>query len=165
MAGKIYPLHCVHKMNDMSKRLLWALLPLVLAACAKPTGFNYMGVRNLKVMSFGLKESTVAASVEYYNPNRFPVTMKEGEVDVYVNDNFFGKSTLDSTIHVPQKDTFFIPVLLKVDMKNTGLGVLQNLLSGSDSVKVKLDGKAKIGRGGIFINFPIRYEGMQKIRF
>jgi hypothetical protein len=56
-------------------------------------------------------------------------------------------------------------VVLKVDMNNTAMGLLQNLMTGSDSVRVKLDGKARIGRGGIFINFPIRYEGMQKIRF
>ena len=29
----------------------------------------------------------------------------------------------------------------------------------------KLTGSAKIGRGGLFINWPIRYEGMQKIQF
>jgi LEA14-like dessication related protein len=165
LAGKIYPLHCVHKLNNMFKKLLWTLLPVLLVACAKPTGFDYLGVKNLKVLSFGLKESTVAADVEYYNPNKYPVTMKAAEVDVYVNNNFFGKSTLDSTIVIPKKDTFLIPVVLKVDMNNTAMGLLQNLMTGSDSVRVKLDGKAKIGRGGIFINYPIRYEGMQKIRF
>jgi hypothetical protein len=66
---------------------------------------------------------------------------------------------------VPKKDTFLIPVVLKIDMNNTAMGVLQNLMSGSDSVRMKLEGKARIGRGGIFINYPIRYEGMQKIRF
>jgi Conserved secreted protein len=149
----------------MLKKLFYALLPLVLVACAKPTGFDYLGVRNLKVLSFGLKESTVAAEVEYYNPNRYPVTMKGAEVDVYVNDAFLGKSTLDSTLNIPKKDSFLLPVLMRVDMTKTAMSVLQNFLSGQDSVKVKLEGKAKIGRGGIFINYPIRYEGMQSLRF
>jgi hypothetical protein len=91
--------------------------------------------------------------------------MKGGSVDVYVNNNFFGKTTLDSTIQVPKKDTFLLPIVLNVDMSATAMGLIQTLASGTDSVLIKLDGSAKIGRSGIFINYPIRYQGMQKIRF
>lgn len=149
----------------MRKKIWWMLLPLLAIACAKPTGFNYLGVKNFRVVKFGLKESTVAADAEFYNPNKYPVTMKGGTVDVYVNSNFFGKTTLDSTLQIPKKDTFLLPVILKVNMNNTVMGMLQTLTSGTDSVLIKLDGNAKIGRAGIFINYPIRYEGMQKIRF
>jgi LEA14-like dessication related protein len=165
LAGKIYPLHCALKIIDMRKLSLWVLLPLLAVSCAKPTGFNYLGVRNFKVMKFGLQESTVGADAEFYNPNKFPVTMKGGTVDVYVNNNFFGKTTIDSTIQVPKKDTFLLPVVLKVDMTASAMQLIQTLATGSDSVKIKLDGSAKIGRSGIFINYPIRYEGMQKIKF
>ena len=165
MAGKIYPLLCSHKLNDMLKRPWWALLPILLVACAKPTGFDYLGVRNIKVAKFGIKESTVLAEVGYYNPNKYPVTMKRAEVDVYVNSNFFGHTTLDSTIHIPGRDTFYLPVSLTVNMTNTVMGVLQTLGSGQEEVMIKMDGKARIGRGGIFINFPIKYEGLQKLKF
>lgn len=141
------------------------LLPLLAVGCAKPTGFDYLGVRNFKVLQFGLKESTVGADVEYYNPNKYPVTMKGAAVDVYVNSNFFGKTTLDSAIEIPKKDTFLLPVILKVNMNSTAMGLIQTLVTGHDSVRIKLNGSAKIGRGGIFINYPIRYEGMQKIQF
>ncbi|HEX6427934.1 MAG TPA: LEA type 2 family protein [Niastella sp.] len=149
----------------MRKKIGWMLLPLLAVACAKPTGFDYLGVKNFKVLKFGLKESTVAADVEYYNPNKYPVTMKGASVDVYVNDNFFGKTTLDSTLEIPKRDTFLLPVILKVNMNNTVMGLLQTLTSGRDSVLIKLDGNTKIGRGGLFVNFPIRYQGMQKIQF
>lgn len=149
----------------MQKRLLWALLPLALAACAKPTGFDYLGVKNVKVLQFGLKESTVGLDVEYYNPNKFPVTMKRAEVDVYVNYNYFGKTTLDSTIRIPGRDTFYLPVLLKVDMNTTVMQLIQALGQGQQELLIKMDGSARIGRGGIFMNFPIKYEGMQKLKF
>lgn len=149
----------------MRKIIGWMLLPLLAIGCAKPTGFDYLGVKNFKVLKFGLKESTVGADVEFYNPNKYPVTMKGGSVDVYANHNYFGKTTLDSTIQIPKKDTFLLPVVLKVDMNNTAIGLIQTLAAGTDSVHIKLDGSAKIGRGGIFINFPIRYDGMQKIKF
>jgi LEA14-like dessication related protein len=149
----------------MKKLTIWALLPLLLTGCAKPTGFDYLGVRNLKVLQFGLKESTVGLDVEYYNPNKFPVTMKSADVDVYVNNNYFGKTLLDSTIKVPRRDTFLLPVVLKVSMNSSVLKLLQAWGQGQQEVLLKMEGKARIGRGGIFINYPIRYEAMQKLEF
>lgn len=149
----------------MNKRLLIGLFPILVLSCAKPTGFQYLGVRNIKVLKFGLKESTVSSEVGYYNPNKFPVTMKHAEVDVYVNNSLFGHSVLDSTIRIPRKDSFYIPVILTVNMSTTAMSLLQTLGGGKDSVQVKLDGKARVGRGGIFINFPIKYEGMQQLKF
>ena len=149
----------------MNKKLLWALLPLFLIACGKPTAFDYLGIKNLKVLKFGLKESTVAADVVYYNPNKYGFTMKRAEVNVYVNNNYFGKSTLDSTIHIPKKDTFAFPVILEVDMSSTALNALNIFGQGQDSVLVKMEGTTRIGRSGFYINYPIKYEGMQKIKF
>jgi LEA14-like dessication related protein len=158
------PTLCPQKI-DMNKKLLGALLPILLIACAKPTGFDYLGIRNVKVVKFGLKESTVSAEVGYYNPNKYPVTMKRAEVDVYVNNDFFGHSLLDSTIHIPKKDTFYLPVQLTVNMTTTVMGLIQTFGGGQQEVMIKMDGKARIGRGGIFINYPIKYEGMQKVKF
>src|SRR5687767_9755556 len=149
----------------MKKTALWALLPLLMAACAKPTGFDFLGIQHVKVLQFGLKESTVAVDVQYYNPNKFPVTMKKADVDVYVNDNFFGKTTFDSTLKIAGRDTFYLPVVLKVNMTTTVMQLIQTLGQGQQEVKVKLDGNARVGRGGIFINYPIKYEGMQKLSF
>jgi LEA14-like dessication related protein len=160
-----YPLHCAGKTDRMRKKLLWAILPLLIVACHKPTSFDYLGVKNPKVIKFGLKESTIGAEVEYYNPNNYGFTMKRCEVNVYINNNYFGKSTLDSTIHIPKKDTFDLPVILVVDMTGTAMNVLNIFRQGQDSVLVKMDGTARIGRSGFYINYPIKYEGMQKIRF
>ena len=149
----------------MKKTALCALLPLLMIACAKPTAFDFLGVQHVKVLQFGLKESTVAVDVQYYNPNKFPVTMKKADVDVYVNDNFFGKTTFDSTLKIPGRDTFYLPVVLKVNMTTTVMQLIQTLGQGQQEVKIKLDGNARVGRGGIFINYPIKYEGMQKLGF
>src|SRR5215831_11909113 len=100
----------------MKKMLLWGLLPLLLAACAKPKDFDYLGISGFKVVNFGIKQSTVSVNVKYYNPNKFPVTMKHADVDVYINNNYFGKTILDSTIHISAKDTFNLPVVLTVEM-------------------------------------------------
>jgi LEA14-like dessication related protein len=149
----------------MRRWFLWAFLPFLIAGCAKPTSLDYLGVKNLKVIKFGLKESTVGAEVEYYNPNNYGFTMKRAEVNVYVNDNYFGKSTFDSTIRIAKKDTFALPVVLVVDMTSTAVNAIQVFGQGQQEVKVRLDGTARVGRNGFFINYPIKYEGMQKISF
>lgn len=149
----------------MFKKLLWALLPFAFIACAKPTQFDYLGVKSFKVLNFGIKESSAIVNVEYYNPNKFPVIMKKADIDVYINNSYFGKTILDSTIHIPRKDTFLLPVLLKIDMNSASMQTIQVLTQGRDSVHVKMDGKARVGRGMFFINYPIKYEGMQRIKF
>jgi LEA14-like dessication related protein len=149
----------------MKKMLLWALLPLLLAACAKPKDFDYLGISDFKVVNFGLKQSTVSVNVKYYNPNKFPVTMKHADVDVYINNNYFGKTVLDSTIHISGRDTFYLPVLLTVEMNANAISLMQSFGQGQREFPIKLDGKARVGRGGFYINYPIKYEGSQKLSF
>jgi LEA14-like dessication related protein len=152
-------------MISMNKKLLWALLPFLLAACARPKDFDYLGVSDLKVLKFGLKESTVGVNVKYYNPNKYPVTMKHANVDVYVNNNYFGKTILDSTIHISGRDTFFLPVLLTVEMNNNAMSLMQSFSQGQHEFQFRIEGKARVGRGGFYINYPIKYEGTQKFGF
>src|SRR5262245_58825819 len=127
----------------MRKLVLCALLPLALAGCAKPSAFDYLGVKNIKVLSFGFKESTIGLDVKYYNPNKFPVTMKRADVDVYVNNNYFGKTILDSTIKIPKRDTFYLPVILKVSMNTTAMQLIQTITQGQSEVLVKMEGNAR----------------------
>ena len=151
----------------MKKTLRWALLPLILVACAKPKDFDYLGVSDIKVLKIGLKESTIAANVKYYNPNKYPVTMKHADVNVYVNNSYFGKTIVDSTIHISGRDTFYLPVVLTVDMTNGALNLLQTMgrQGSQQEVAIRIEGNARVGRGGFFINTPIKYEGTQKLGF
>ena len=56
-----------------------------------------------------------------------------------------------------------IPLTVKVQTLSAASGLLQQL---SDStVLVRFDGNAKLGRGGVFLNYPIKYEGRQTIKF
>lgn len=147
----------------MILRLVIGFLALSILSCAKPKDLEYVDFKNLKVLQFGFKESTVAMDIEFFNPNRYQIQVKKADVDIYINNTFLGKSTLDSLIRIPGKDTFMIPVLMKVQ---TG-GALTNIIRiASDSaVLIKMDGTATFGRNGIFVNYPVKYEGMQRIKF
>ena len=87
--------------------------------------------------------------------------LKYGEVDVYLNNRFLGKTILDTLTAIPARDSFLIPVSMKVDMKQVYSNALDILLS--NEAIIKLEGFAKLGKGGIFFNLPLKYEGTQKI--
>ncbi|HMC84425.1 MAG TPA: hypothetical protein VKI61_02830, partial [Chitinophagaceae bacterium] len=62
---------------------------------------------------------------------------------------------------VPAMDSFSIPVSMKVDMKQIYSNALEILMN--NEVNIKLDGFAKLGKGAIYFNVPIKFEGKQKL--
>ena len=142
---------------------LYLIIAMCIAtSCKKPEGLKYLGVENFKLHSINLEQSVVSADLIYYNPNNFRMKLKSAEMDVTVNDNFLGHSTLDTLMTIPKKDTFLIPVHLQVKMKALITNSLDALLSNEFDVSLK--GTARIGKGGIFFNFPFTYRGKQTIK-
>ncbi|MBS1565981.1 MAG: LEA type 2 family protein [Bacteroidetes bacterium] len=143
---------------------VFALLSgIFLTGCSRPEAPVFQSLANLELKDPGMKESTVSADVRYYNPNGYPLKFKKGELSVYINDHFVGKSELDTLIVIPARDTFSIPVSMKLKMQDLLSNTLGLLLT--HELGIKLEGYARLGRSGIFINVPIHYEGRQKVEF
>ncbi len=132
-----------------------------LSFCKKPKEPDYIDFQHLHLAKAGLDRSLITFDLRYYNPNSFRMQLKEAQVDVYFNDKFVGHSVLDTLIHIPSKDTFLIPVSMEVKLKDLLSNAAQLLLN--PDVMVKLNGNAKLGKSGIFVNVPINYEGKQRI--
>jgi LEA14-like dessication related protein len=141
--------------------LLLASCLFGLSFCGKPKQPDYIDFQHLKLNKAGLNQSVITFDLRYFNPNSYRLQLKEASVDVYFNDKYLGHSILDSLIQVPAKDTFIIPVSMQLEMKSLVKNAMQLLLN--PDVMVKLNGNAKVGKGGIFINVPINYEGKQRI--
>ena len=120
-----------------------------------------MGIENAQVSRFGLKESTLKLNLHYFNPNNFRVSLKEAQGEVWLDSISLGRFVIDTLIHIPANADFRLPVKLKMDMGQ----VFQNMaaLLFKKEILVKIEGIAKIGRGALFIRYPIRYQGKQKI--
>lgn len=131
-------------------------------ACAKPKELEYLDLQNFKINSLGMNGSVISAEVKYYNPNAFRMKLKKAEMDVTVNNVFLGHSTLDTLMDIPKLDTFFIPVHMTIDMK----ALLSNSFNAlfSNEVDLKLEGNAKLGKAGVYKNFPFFYQGKQKFK-
>ena len=137
--------------------VLFAGILLLITSCAKPKAFQYLGFEQVKVLSWGLKESVVGFQVKLYNPNNYGMQLREADVAIHLNGTFLGHSDFDTLLPIPRNDTFFVPVKLTVGTTTAIQGLMAS--ARDTAVIIKIDGKARIGKGGMFFNYPIRYEG------
>jgi LEA14-like dessication related protein len=137
------------------------ILSGIIFSCKKPQSFDYRGMKNFKIENWGFDYSTVSMDLVYFNPNNFGVELKHVDCDIYLNNNYAGKYFLDTLMHIDRKVEFSFPSRINVDMKGlfkNGLNVLMN-----KEVLVTLKGNTKVGKAGVFINFPFNYEGRFKV--
>ena len=137
------------------------LLAVVNFSCASLKEPDFKGLDNVRVGRFGLNESTLTLDLHYFNPNKISLKLKEAEGDAWMDGNLLGHFTVDTLVTIPANDNFNLPVKLKVDMKK----VFQNSLTAflAREVMIRIEGKAKLGKGGMYIRYPIRYEGKQNL--
>jgi LEA14-like dessication related protein len=129
--------------------------------CGQPKDMQYLAFENLQLKKAGMSESIVTADVKYFNPNHFKLQLKEADFDVFVNDKYVGHSRLDTLIHIPANDSFYIPVTVKLNLGDLFKNALQVFLQ--PEVKLKIEGRAKVGQAPFYKSFPISYEGTERV--
>ncbi len=144
------------------RKILAALMILTaINSCTKPQDLQFIDVQNIRMINLGLTESTVGLDVRFYNPNKQQVKLKDVNTKVYANSAYLGTTSMDSTVTVPRRDTFAIPLTMKIPTL-TAIGKLMQGLQDS-TVDIKVEGSVKMGKAGVFLNYPIRYESRQKL--
>src|ERR1700753_36819 len=145
-------------------RRLWVVAAILcgMGACRTPAAPVYYGFQDLQVIQSAGAPTSMAAVVKLYNPNPYSLQLRRAEVDVSINGAHAGHSLLDSTIIIPRKDTFYVPVNLQVDLKAILRNALQTFLS--KEATISLDGRVKIKRGMLTFNRSFHYDGKQDIR-
>ena len=138
------------------------LLLLWLSGCKQPEAPEYYGFQNLQVSRIVAGQTSMSATVKLFNPNPYSLQLKRAEVDIAINGKPSGHSLLDSTIFIPGRDTFYVPVALQVDLKSLFSNALQ-LLMGKQNATITLDGRVKIKKGMFTFNRPFHYEGKQDL--
>ena len=133
-----------------------SLLTLVLISCSAPKALVYTDYKNFEIESFGFSSSQVKLDLEYFNPNNFGLQLKRTELDIFINDNFLGRSYSDTLINIPRRDTFLLPIKFHVDMQNVFKNAF-NTLAGNE-VSIKVTGRLKLGKANVFMSMPVNYE-------
>lgn len=148
----------------MTKRILSIFIILfstviLFSSCGNPQQLVYQDVKNFRINELSLAPR-IGMDIQFYNPNTFGMTLKDADVNLYINGKFVGNGTLERTYTVPATDTFYLPVSLKADLSN----VLSNALSLLVNKKVDIELKGNVQAGRIvFVNIPINYKGEQKL--
>jgi LEA14-like dessication related protein len=138
---------------------LWATAGA--AGCRQPEAPEYYGFQNVQVSRGPGGQTTLVTIAKLYNPNSYSMELKRAEVDVALNGHHAGHSLLDTTILIPRKDTFYIPISLQIDLRSIFSNALQMLMD--KQVTVSMDGRVKIKRGMFTFNRPFHYDGKQDL--
>jgi LEA14-like dessication related protein len=146
-------------MKEIRFCALFALF--IFSACRQPKNLVYENVQNFKLQKIGLAQTALSMDVSLYNPNNYSLKLKKADLDVFINDNHLGKMIVKGPYTITKLDTFILPVMLDVDLKN----VLPNMLRlvFSRDVDIKLNGTVKAGRRGVYLTIPVNYEGKQDV--
>lgn len=137
------------------------VLVIAAASCKQPEAPDYYGFRDLQIGAATGSQTTVSTVVKLYNPNPYNLELKRAEVDVSINGRHAGHSLLDSTIRIPRRDTFYVPISMQVDLRAVMSNALSAMLTGQ--AMVSLDGRVKIRKGMLTFNRPFHYDGKQDL--
>ena len=89
--------------------------------------------------------------------------LRNTDLDIFVDGNLLGHSSLDTLIRIPRRDTFSIPLKFDVNMQSIFKNAWNTLIG--KEVLVKLEGKVKIGKANVFMNLPVNYESKERFSF
>ena len=151
----------LEKMTSKIGLLIFVIIAFL--SCSSPKALEYKTYHNFAIQSLGFNSSTVSLDLEYYNPNNYGLQLKSTDLDIFINGNLLGHSTLDTLIRIPRRDTFSIPVKFDVNMQNAFKNAFNTLIG--KEVLVKLSGKVRVGKANVFMSFPVEYESKQTFSF
>jgi len=144
------------------KNSFFLILLLCLVSCASQkeiSNLEYQSVQNFRLTKLDVQPE-VGMDVQFYNPNTFGLTLKDANLELFINNVSIGKAFISNSFNVPGRDTFLLPVTVAPDVKNVFPNALQLLFNKEVDVQIK--GFVKAGRG-IFVNIPVDYRGRQKL--
>lgn len=148
--------------NNLPYPFLWLIAVLLLFnSCGTVKAPEFQNVDNIRLLDIEKAGSGLQADLYYYNPNRGNLVLKKARGKAWINDMYVGEFWVDSTVFIPGQASFRLPVHLQADMK--GLARQSLRLFIQKEVTITLKGKAKLGKGIFFINYPIDYRGQQDI--
>ena len=140
---------------------LLACLLIFMSSCREPRELEFREFRNLSLEKLGFSEANLKVDLVYYNPNNFGLELNRTDLDIYIDSNYLGHSSQDLQVAIPKRDVFTIPLKVDLDMKN----LLKNGIIGllNKQVNIRLLGKVKVGKGGVFKIFNVDYQTVQNL--
>lgn len=140
---------------------LFILLASLSLSCTSLKEPEFLGVENIRLDRLSMSGSLLHLDIRFHNPNKAKLKLKEAAGNAWIDNDYLGEFRLDSLVRIYPKSDFSVPVSLQTKAGS----LLQNTLSLllKREVTIKLDGTFKAGKGMLFINYPVKYEGKQEL--
>ena len=153
----------------ISSRLLRRsdLFPLVsflivwFASCGTPKDLEFREFKNIAVENVGFSGATLKVDAVYYNPNNFGLELNRTDLDIFIDSTFLGHSSQELQVQIPKRAEFYIPLKVELDMKNLIKNGLISMLN--KEVLVRVVGKVRVGKAGVYKTFDLNYQTFQKL--
>jgi LEA14-like dessication related protein len=137
--------------------VVFTITVLFLSACSTLKAPGFLGVGNVDVAQAGLKATTLKLDLFFNNPNNTKARLTGGSGQVWLDQTLLGDFLLDTTVAIPARADFSVPVKLTIEMKKVLKNSLQVLFS--DSLPIRLAGEARVSKGAINKKIPLSYQG------
>lgn len=134
-------------------------LMISLQGCFDYEDVEFKGVQNVSVLKRTDEVVKLQIDVKVDNPNNFKIKVKKSTMDIYINEKYVGKTSLDAKVVINKESEEVYPIVLNADPKDllkAAMGSLGGLLKGS--VKVRIKGDVKGSVYGISRKVPVDFE-------
>ena len=133
----------------------------LMTSCRTPKDLEFREFNNLSLEKLGFAGANLKVDLVYYNPNNFGLELNRTDLDVYVDSTYLGHSSQDIQVAIPKRDIFTVPLKIELDMKNLLKNGLTTLMR--KEVNIRVTGKVKVGKAGVFKIFTVDYQTVQNI--
>lgn len=133
------------------------------SGCNDVKEIEYKGIKDTQLETLNLNNAAIRIYAEFFNPNNFGVDVKETNLSIYLNDKFISYAEQPSKTQIPKNSSFIFPITAHFDpLKALGFA-FKNILS--KSVKITVQGSAKVGKSGMYIRVPVNISDNVPITF
>lgn len=132
-----------------------------ITSCRAPKDLEFRAFENISMENIGFSGAMLKVNVVYYNPNNYSLELNRTDLDLYVDSTYLGHSAQELQVKIPRRQEFSVPLKVELDMKNILKNGLTSLMN--KQVLVKVIGKVKIGKAGVYKTFDLNYQTMQQL--
>ncbi|MBP6455210.1 MAG: LEA type 2 family protein [Chitinophagaceae bacterium] len=132
---------------------LLSFFTIIASSCNQIKDLEYKGVGETKMESLQLNNAKMRIVLQYFNPNKFGLDVKETQLEVYGNDTYLGIAEQPEAMSVPANSAFDFPIIINFNPLKAVGSAFKNLTA--KTIKLHVKGTAKVGKGGVFVKVPV----------
>jgi len=142
--------------------IMAGLIVVAFSSCKKLKDPVFDHIQNIRINNVSQGVSTMTLEMAWFNPNNITARLKEADGEAWMDSTYLGHFYVDTVMTIPANSNFIVPVNLEVEMKH----ILKHSLAAflNEQVLITIKGRAKVGKGGIYKNIPLQYEGKQHLQ-